>query len=77
MARIVSLRILVLSEGFYRSNIYLVSILQSVVVTGVSPGSLGAETVQVLAPYAKTIIVASRSIERFVLIVVQYFSIGR
>lgn len=35
-------------------------------MTGVSPKSLGAETVRVIAPYAKTIIVASRSRERSV-----------
>lgn len=37
-----------------------------VLVTGVSNRSLGQETVRVLAPYAKTIIVASRSKERYV-----------
>lgn len=36
-----------------------------VLVTGASPKSLGAETVRVLAPYAKTIIIASRSKERY------------
>lgn len=35
-----------------------------VLVTGVSPKSLGEETVRVIAPYAKTIIVASRSTQR-------------
>ncbi|KAI0052268.1 NAD(P)-binding protein [Auriscalpium vulgare] len=34
---------------------------KNVVVTGVSPKGLGAETVRVLAPYAKTIILAGRS----------------
>ncbi|KAI0044170.1 NAD(P)-binding protein [Auriscalpium vulgare] len=34
---------------------------KNVIVTGVSQKSLGAETVRVLAPYAKTIILASRS----------------
>lgn len=36
-----------------------------VVITGVSPNSLGAADVEALAPYAKTIIVASRSVERY------------
>jgi NAD(P)-dependent dehydrogenase (short-subunit alcohol dehydrogenase family) len=35
-----------------------------VLVTGVSPKAVGTETVRVLAPYAKTIIVASRSKQR-------------
>lgn len=37
-----------------------------VLITGVSPKSMGTETVRVMAPYAKTIIVASRSITRYV-----------
>ncbi|KAI0065618.1 NAD(P)-binding protein [Artomyces pyxidatus] len=34
---------------------------KNVLITGVSPHSLGAETVRALAPYAKTIIIASRT----------------
>ncbi|KAI0067243.1 NAD-P-binding protein [Artomyces pyxidatus] len=37
---------------------------KNVLVTGVSPRSLGAETVRVLAPYANTIILASRNRSR-------------
>lgn len=37
-----------------------------VLVTGVSPKAVGTETVRVLAPHAKTIIVASRSKQRSV-----------
>ncbi|KAF8312649.1 NAD(P)-binding protein [Clavulina sp. PMI_390] len=37
---------------------------KTVVITGVSPKTIGAEYVAALAPYTKTIIVASRSAER-------------
>ena len=43
----------------------LISVPNVVLVTGVSPNSIGTETVRVLAPYAKTIIAASRSIARY------------
>ena len=49
-----------------RPEPYPYRISHLVLVTGVSPKAVGTETVRVLAPYAKTIIVASRSKQRSV-----------